>query len=337
MELSKEAMASPADTGLSRRSFVLSGASLLATLAVSPVRAASEDLVVYTTTHPAIQAALEQDFAAITKIRIRSIRLASGAMAQRFLSEQKAGNYVCDVITLGNPVFFDTITKMGVLESVRNRASLRGLDKEWVPDDHYAMITAAPSAIGYNSKLLPANALGKGWESLLNPELKGSMLMTDPRSNENFVVFLAMLQQRYGDNFLNALGKQQLRLVPVTQQGVEQVGAGEGKIIFPCLPGNLAAYRGKNIPVALSAIPDPTFWMPFFAGVCKQSANKENAYKWFDYIFTDRAQRILCKDASVSPLRKVEGAIPYRQVKNPDFAASIAKRDKLFDLLNLPV
>lgn len=323
--------------GMSRRNFVASGASLLATMAVGPVRAASDDLVVYSTTHPAIQAVLEKDFAALTKIKIRSIRLASGAMAQRFMSEQKAGNYVCDIITLGNPVFFDTIAKMGVLDPIRNRAALRGLDKEWVPDDRYAMIAATPSAIGYNSKLVPASALAKGWESLLSPEFKGAMFMSDPRGNESIIVFLAILQQRYGDNFLKALGKQQLRLVPVTQQGMEQVAAGEGKIIFPCTPGNLAAYRGKDIPVALSAIPETTHWIPFYIGVCKNSPNKENANKWLDYIFSDRAQRILCKDVSVSPLRKVEGALPYRQAHNPDFAASVAKRDRLFDLLELPV
>lgn len=320
---------------MSRRSFVASGISLLA-LGARAAHSASNELVIYTTTHPAIQARLEKDFAEVTGIQAHSIRLASGAMAQRFISEQKAGNYVCDVITLGNPVFFDSISQMGILEPISNRSAVKSLSKEWLPKPDYAMITAAPGAIGYNSNALKPQVLSKGWESLLNPELKGAILLTDPRTNENLVIFVAMLRQRYGDGFLKSLAKQQLRLVPVTQQGVEQVAAGEAKVIVPCLPGNLAAYRGKNIPVALTDIPDPTFWMPFYIGVTKRSNNQANAYKWFDYIFTERAQRILCQDASVSPLGNIPGAVSYRKVQNPDFASSVAMRDQLFDLLELP-
>lgn len=319
-----------------RRLIAMGGAAAALTLGGNKAFAQEKTVTVYSTTHPAIQKALEADFSQRTGIAVRSIRLASGAMAQRFIAEQRAGTHNCDVITLGNPNFFDTIGKMGILEKLGHREEFKGMDAEWVPSEYYAMITAAPGAIAYNTKKVQGESLAGGWQDLLKPEFKNRMLMTDPRSNENFVLFLAMLKNTYGNDFLRALGKQNLRLVPVTQQGVEQVASGEADIIFPCLPGNLSAYKGKNIPVELTNIPDPTFWMPFFIGVTKNGPNKENAYRWLEYSFSPSAQEILCQGVSVSPLKDVKGALSYRRVKNPEFNASIAMSDAMFDLLQLP-
>jgi iron(III) transport system substrate-binding protein len=294
---------------------------------------------VYSTTHPAIQANLAQAFTKKTGITVQSLRLNTAALAQRFLAEQKSGQHICDVLTLGNDIFFDQLAAAGTIDDVSARPTVAPLAEVWRPNKRYVMITASPAGIAYNKKSVTGASIPKGWEDLLRPEFKGQIIFTDPRLNETLVQFVAILQEAYGDDYLRKLGKQDLKLVPVTQQGVEQLAAGEGKLVVPCNPGNLERYQGQDAPVALTPTPTPTFWTQFYSGIVAKAPNKAGAERWFDFVLSPEAQEILCKGVSVSPLADIPGAIPTppgAKMENPDLAASVAKSKQLFDLLGLP-
>jgi iron(III) transport system substrate-binding protein len=295
-------------------------------------------VVVYSTTHPAIQTKLATTFKNRTGIEVQSLRLNSSAMAQRFLTEQKAKQYLCDVVTLGSDVFFKAISQEGLLRDLSTRNVVSSLKADWRPGRHFVMITAAPAGIAYHKQSVSGASIPKGWKDLLRPEFKGQMILTDPRMNENLVPFLVILQQAYGDDFLRELGRQDLKLVPVTQQGIEQLAAGEAKIVFPCNPGNLTRYEGQDAPIKLVDDVYPTQWTPFYSGIPTNAPNQAAAEQWFDYVLSDEGQKILCDRVSVSPIGNIPGALPQPsgKIENPDTAESLKMAPKLFDLLGLP-
>jgi len=325
-------------TPLPRRVAVGSLGGLLAAGMLARPAWSQERVVVYSTTHPAIQAKLNAAFARKTGIAVQSLRLNSAALAQRFMAEQRAGQHVCDVVTLGNDAFFEDISRAGLLVDLSDRGSVRALKPDWRPSPFFVLVTAAPAGIAYNKRSVVGGAVPTGWRDLLRPEFKGQIILTDPRVNETMVAFVDILRTTYGDDFLRHLGRQDLRLVPVTQQGVEQLAGGEAKLCVPCNPGNLVRYHGQDAPVGLVGGVTPTYWTTFYSGITAQAPNRGNADQWLNFTLSEEGQQIICDGVSVSPLGDIPGALPTPDgaVRNPDARAAVARSSMLFDLLGLP-
>lgn len=323
---------------LTRRHVIASLGAISLVNAKSALGQTPSRVVIYSTTHPAIQTKLASAFKEQTGIEVQSLRLNSSAMAQRFLSEQKAKQYLCDVLTLGNDVFFESISQAGMLKDLSRHKKVAGLKEEWRPGRHFIMITAAPAGIAYHKGSVSGASIPTGWQDLLRPEFKDQLIFTDPRMNESLIPFVVVLHKAYGDEFLRKLGQQNLKLVPVTQQGIEQLAAGEAKIAFPCNPGNLARYEGQDAPVKLVDNIFPTQWTAFYTGISTHAPNPEAAERWFDFLLSEDGQKILCDGVSVSPLGNIPNALPQPagKIENPDTTESIKMAPKLFDLLGLP-
>lgn len=313
------------------------GTALAAPPFIRGARAAGK-VSVYTTTHPAVQAKLAAGFTAKMGIDVQSIRLNSAALAQRFLAEQNGGQHICDVLTQGNDILLRKITAEGLLISLADREGVAGLNSFWKPNDHFIQVTASPGGIAYNPKLMPTGLMPTNWSDLVKPEFKGKIILTDPRNSETLVPFLLMLREEFGDDFLRKLGQQGLKLVPVTQQGVELVAAGEAWIVLPCNPGNLERYVGQDAPVKLAPMPPSPYWTSYLTAIPKTAPNMAGAKAWFDYTMSREGQAILCASVSVSPLDDVPGALPKPagELKLPEIERALKQAKGLFDLLGLP-
>src|SRR5262249_448590 len=66
--------------------------------------------------------------------------------------------------------------------------------------------------IGYNTDLVKGKDVPTKWTDLLNSKWKGSINMTDPRSNNVVLSWCLLMNQTYGDSFLQKLGQQNLQL-----------------------------------------------------------------------------------------------------------------------------
>lgn len=319
-----------------RRSGAAIGASALAGAGGTAAIAQEPGLVIYSTTHPAIQENLSAAFKERTGIEVMSMRLNSSGIAQRFISEYRAGQHLCDVLTQGNDIFLGELKAEDAIVDLSGEGWYAGLEPFWRPSTHFVRTNASPGGIAFNPKMIdPANS-PKSWLDLLRPELAGNMIMTDPRVNDSFLTFPALLQKVMGDDYLEALGGQNLALVPVTSQGVEQVIAGERAIIFPCNPGNLELYAGQGI-IELNHVENP-YWTSYFGSIPTQAPHPETAREYMAFLMSPEGQEILCKNVSVSPLPAIPGSIerPAGELIEVLIEEALVERDRLFDLLNLP-
>jgi iron(III) transport system substrate-binding protein len=326
-------------TELSRRGFV-GGVSLAmggALLGSSKAIAANTGkLVVYSTYLPVIQKRMSDAFTAKTGISVQSLRLVNNVLAQRFIEEQKAKQFICDVITLGNNTFFETLSNQGLLADIDDVPGTSSLPASWRPGKQFVMTMYSPDSIGYNTKAVTGASIPKSWQDVLQPEYTGQIVIPDPRANDTITAFLVMLQEAFGDEYLRKLGQQKLKLVPTVPQGVEMVIAGDAKIVLPCLAMNLIPYQGTNAPIAITSTPSPTDIEPFYSGIAANAQNKAEARKWFEFVLSREGQEILCKDNGVSPLGQIPGSLSApANVEWPDLAAAVKKAPHVYDLLGL--
>ena len=337
---SKNEPAIASGVNVSRRTFLAAtgAAGLTALAGPRPAFAAgSGRLVVYSTTLPPIQKRLVEVFTQKTGIQVQSLRLPTSPLAQRFLAEQKAGQYLCDVITLGHDVFFNEISDLGLLDDIDDIPGVAGWPAAWRPGRQFLTIMIGPHSIGYNTNLVTGSSIPTGWTDILKPEFKDQIVLADPRANEPIILFFVTLHDAFGDEFLERLRAQNPLMVPSVPRGIEGVIAGEAKLIVPGLAMNLIQYSGKNAPVAIIPTPSPTNGTYFFSGVVSTAPNKAEARLWYEFVLSPEGQEILCKDNGVSPLGDdIPGSLKAPEhLVSPDLEESVKRADRLYDLLGL--
>lgn len=324
---------------ISRRSF-LGAIGAAGMVGASGFRSALADtpskIVVYSTTLPPIQKKLTEAFTAKTGITVQSLRLVNNTLAQRFLAEQKAKQYICDVVTLGIDTFYEQLTSEGYLAPIDDVPGVATLNPEWRPGLRYVNIGYGPRSIAYNTRRVSQNETPKSWDDIIKPAFKDQIIMPDPRANDTIVSFLDMLHERYGDDFIRALGQQRPRLVPAIPQGVEMVISGEAKLMVPCLAMNLLQYEGTTAPISIIPTPSPTQGTEFFTGIAAHAPNLKGAREWLAFILGREGQEILCKDNCVSPLGSIPGSLPApAELQKADIPKAMKKSDRLYNLLGL--
>ncbi|CAH1696699.1 conserved hypothetical protein [Hyphomicrobiales bacterium] len=333
--MSKSNIGRVANLPLSRRQ-ILAGAAAVGAAGFIPQARAAGSIVVYSTTLPPIQKRLAEAFTKKTGITVQSLRLTTSPLAQRFLAEQKAGQHICDVVTLGHDEFFREVSAAGLLADIEDIPGVSTLPQAWRPGKRFTMILVAPHSIAYNTNLVTENSIPTGWQDVLKPEFTGQIIFPDPRANETLVSILVTLQEAYGDDFLRKLGEQKLRLVPAIPQGVEQVIGGEAKLMVPCLAMNLVQYQGTSAPIALIPTPSPTDGTYFYSAIAANAPNKEGARKWYEFVLSREGQEIICKDNGVSPLGEIPGSLkaPANFIQH-DLKEALKKASHIYDLLGL--
>lgn len=333
--MSKANVGRLASVPLSRRQ-ILAGAAAVGAAGFIPPAQAAGGIVVYSTTLPPIQKRLSEAFTKKTGITVQSLRLTTSPLAQRFLAEQKAGQYICDVVTLGHDEFFREVSAAGLLANIEDVPGVSTLPQAWRPGSQFSMILVAPHSVAYNTNLVKGDSIPTGWQDVLKPEFTGQIIFPDPRANETLVSILVTLQEAYGDDFLRKLGEQKLRLVPAIPQGVEQVIGGEAKLMVPCLAMNLVQYQGTSAPIALIPTPSPTDGTYFYSAIAANAPNMEGARKWYEFVLSREGQEIICKDNGVSPLGEIPGSLkaPANFLKH-DLKEALKRASHIYDLLGL--
>lgn len=276
-----------------------------------------DSIVVYSTTLPEVQADLAAKFTEQTGIKVKSLRLATGLLSQRFLKEQQAGQYANDILTLGDELFIADMGERGLLSDISGYPGVSALPDDWKDLPYSATLTKAPDSIGYNTDLVSDDQVPREWTDLLRPEFKGQIILPDPRNNQVLMgEFFLSITSKYGEDFVEKLGRQDLILTPTAPPGLAKVAAGDAKLVLATPAMNLTDYVGKNAPVDVVApAPSPTNAIFFYLTVPKHAPNPEGARKWVEFVLSETGQELVNNykglPIGASPLGPgVKGSLP---------------------------
>ena len=237
-------------------------------------------------------------------IPVEAVRLVTGDLTQRFAAEAEAGAPVADLIIVTHSPFFDEALSNDWLVS---------LDEAGIPDypgdfptDYFendgatAIISMVPTSLVYNTDAF--DEAPEGWEIYADPSMQGEIQMADPATSPANLAFWTLMQNEYGDEFLEAVAANNPTwhnsAVPATQG----VAAGEGSLSHPGVTAIVRSLQAEGAPVEVVNI-GPTTGPEMALGLTNGSASPNAAKLFAHFMLSEEGNNLLAEES--------EAASPY--------------------------
>lgn len=236
---------------------------------------------------------LARGFEAKYGVPVEAYRGASRDLIAKVLAETQAKRYLMDVAESSPPLLMlmramKRLTPFHVPHLARFSREAR----EDAGDGAVFWATDRESYMGfaYNKDRLPASAVPKNYDGLLNPALKGRMAMvtTDTGSRT-----MGALLRNKGEEFLKRLRAQEVTMHSVSGQALnDMIISGEVEASPTIFRNHARVAAAKGAPVA---------WVPMdivpasagSAGLSSQAPHPHAAVLFIDFLFSPDGQKIL--------------------------------------------
>lgn len=236
---------------------------------------------------------LARAFEAKYGIPVDTYRGASRDLIAKVLAETRAKRHLVDVVESSPPLLMlmramQRLTPFNLPHLARFSAEAKedagGGAVFWATDRESYM------GFGYNKDRLPANAVPKNYDGLLNPALKGRMAMVTTDTGSRTVG--AMLRTK-GEEFLKRLRGQEITMHSVSGQALnDMISSGE-------VDASPTIFR--NHALVAGAKGAPVLWVPMdivpasagSAGLSSHAPHPHAAVLFIDFLFSPDGQKIL--------------------------------------------
>ncbi len=288
-------------------------------------------LTVYTSEPQAKIDALNAEFTAENPgIDVQVFRAGTGDLNARIASERQTGSIGADVLLAADAPTFEKYKADDLLLQY-TPADVDALDPNVVdPDGYYVGTRIIPTVIAYNTGAISQPPTS--WKELADPRYKGQITLPNPDVSGaaafNTAVWLG--QDDLGLPWLTDLVANDPVVAESNGPVAQSVAAGTQPvgIVVDYLVRELAA---KGSPIAASY---PTDGVPYIsepAGIFEDSANREAAQKYVDFLVSKRGQEIAVEQQYLpvrSDVGTPEGAPALDDVDllNPDLDAITASQ-----------
>ncbi len=250
-------------------------------------------VVWYTALAGASYKELARGFEAKYGIPVEAYRGTSKDLISKFLAEAQAKKFLMDVAESSLPLLM-VMRSMSLLVpfNVPHLARYLPEAKEDAGKGnvYWAIDRESYMGFAYNKEKLPASAVPKNYDGLLNPALKGRMAMTTSDTGSRVVG--AMLKLK-GEEYLKKLRTQDIALHSVSAQALNDlIISGEVEASPTIFRNHVLVAAEKKAPVA---------WVPMevvpasggSAGISAQAPHPHAAVLLVDYLFSPDGQKIL--------------------------------------------
>jgi iron(III) transport system substrate-binding protein len=236
---------------------------------------------------------LAQAFQAKYGVAVEAYRGTSKDLISKFLAEAQAKRYLMDVAESSPPI----LMLMQALKSLQPYSN--NYVNKLIPDAreeagkgavYYATVRESYMGFAYNKNKLPANAVPKNYDGLLNPALKGRMSFVTTDTGSRTVG--GMLRTK-GDEYLRKLRAQEITMHSVSGQALnDMIISGEVEASPTIFRNHALVAAEKKAPVA---------WVPMdivpasagSAGLSTQAPHPHAAVLLVDFLFSPEGQKIL--------------------------------------------
>ena len=256
---------------------------------------------------------LRPDFEKRYPVKLDSYRASGERIANRVLTEGRAGKFIPDVIGPSNE-HVSALIKAGLVgrydspERAFYPDSYKDRQGYWTTWDHNVAV------IAYNSRLVPGSDAPKKYEDFLDPKWKGSFAL-DQDPDKSIMGWLKTWGPEKTRKYLQAISKNDV----VVRKGhtllAQLLCAGEFKAAIDLYAYRLADLKHtKGCPVEIS-FPDPTPSTPSPMAIAKKAPRPYAAALLMDYLLSEPAQKILASFGRLSGRRGVRPIYPELDVE----------------------
>jgi iron(III) transport system substrate-binding protein len=305
----------------------------------------SGSITIYTAANVDVMKLMTDQFEKNTGVSAKVYRDSSGIVAQRFLKEQQANQKVCDVLDIGDLQFMEDMGSRGYLQDISGYPGVSDIPDDWKDLPYVVTENQQAQTVAYNTDLVKGDLIPKEWPDLLKPDFKGKIAIADPRNNVNTTgAFLMAIVSKYGWEYMEALGKQDIQFTPSSPPAVAKVASGDAMLAMPTLAQNVVTYAQKSAPVLITKPLSPTTANSRSLAIPKNAPNAAAAKAWVGFVLSVAGQSAMnvYKDVSigVSPLgtTKVPGSVeafPEGMIYTPGSDEAQKNINKLSAALNI--
>ncbi|MDR2865171.1 MAG: ABC transporter substrate-binding protein [Spirochaetaceae bacterium] len=274
----------------------------------SSVQGVSGKLIVYTSMKESLISNLKTEFVKQNPgVDMDYQSAGAGSLMAKIAAERESGRIMADIIWTSEVPDFFKMKGDGLLIQYKPK----GLDQILNPlegaDDYFVPARLGTLGIVYNTRQVtkPPTA----WNDLLGSEFKGAFSIADPALSGTSFVSVALLKEKFGDDFFKAL-----------RANGATIGKGSGQVVDDTASGELAACLGvdyiafdkidKGATLAI-AYPPEILLIPSPVAILKDTKSLDAAQQFVDFMLTKEAQQIIADNGTLPTRRDVTVPAKY--------------------------
>lgn len=241
---------------------------------------------------------MKQEFEKKYGVTVNYVRMSSGEALARLIAEKDNPQFD---IWWGGPVdSFIAAKKEGILEPYNSPNMKNLLDQTNYKDKDNAWAAIYSGSLGFcSNKSMLAKAGLKAptsWDELLNPTLKGQIMVAHPSTSGTSYTALATILQMRGDAAgWEYIKKYAAQISQFTKSGAAPakfVGQGEGTVAIVFSHDCVNEIDNNKLPLELSFPAEGTGFEIAGQAIVKNAKHADLAKKWFDWALTAEAQTL---------------------------------------------
>jgi iron(III) transport system substrate-binding protein len=247
-------------------------------------------------------------------IDVKYTRGGGGRMVNRVVTEHRAGSNKFDVLG-GTSTSHEILMKAGLI--ARNVTPVRRELREGFTDaDGYRVMPFTYAfVIGYNSRAVPKDQRPRSYEDLLQPKWKGEIGL-EAAAYEWLAALIDTMGEDKALAFARKLAAQNLRVQQGSTLLVQQMSAGEFKVLIDALHYQIENHKQQGAPVDY-VITDPLLIKdPSGLWLAKHAPHPHSAALLTDFLLSLEGQQIFAQSNRLVARKDVEwrtlGKLPER-------------------------
>jgi iron(III) transport system substrate-binding protein len=230
------------------------------------------------------------------------------------ITEHRAGTHNFDVLG-GTSTSHDTLMKAGLI--ARNMTpARRELRDGFVDAQGYRVMPFTYAfVIGYNTRAVPKDQRPRSYEELLQPKWKGEIGL-ESAAYEWLAALIDTMGEEKALAFARKLAAQNLRVQQGSTLLVQQMSAGEFKVLIDALHYQIENHKQQGAPVDY-VVPDPLLIKdPSGLWLAKHSPHPHAAALLIDFLLSREAQQIFAQTHRLVARKDIDwrslGKLPER-------------------------
>ncbi|MET7335429.1 extracellular solute-binding protein [Nonomuraea sp. NPDC005650] len=259
-------------------------------------------------TSDAVAAAFEKRYG----ISVKVARYSSADMAQRIESDVRGlGRIDADVTTQTDNALALSLRDGGYIERLSAKR-FPGFPEKMMYGEIGPLVQFAVPVVGYNTRSLDG-FVPDSWDDLLDPRLKGKLMIADPRSAATWgQIWHAILKTpALGEKYVKALVAQDFQPVASSLVGAEQLAAGQGSVLVASTPSVFNAQIAKGAPIAFFSPTNPAPVAYTSVSIVKGAAHPNAAQLFARWLAGEEGSQVLnTAEGTASPLGELKGTFP---------------------------
>jgi iron(III) transport system substrate-binding protein len=252
-------------------------------------------------TYPEAQwrAVLDQ-FTEDTGVEVEHVRLVTGQLYERVLSEGAAKQLSADAIGITDITLMDNLHKQGITREYDSTNGKKLPEGRYDANGAWYASILPGLTISYNTDVIPAEDAPKTWEDLLDPKWKGQIGITPITTGGSTFSLYHFLHEEYGVEYWKGLKAQEPRMyessVPLGQDMVR----GEVPITLGN-PGVVAGLINDGAPVTMVFPEDGVPVFQSVVGAVEGAANPSAAELYIEWLLSPRGQSVVADTTNEYP------------------------------------